>query len=321
MSNQQRMGCCWMAVKLGTDPTIGELSMVRQALFRQFLIVISVAGIGSIPLFPANAQTTQSPNQTSPDRTTQPGTTIEPDRDIQPDSTPQPGTTPQPDPTPQMDPDVQLDNDIQPDSTPQPNPIIRPGTPIQPDTAPGIPTQPGTTPDTTPDTTTQPDTDQPTDTDPTPGAQNTGDRYLSELLQQVSDQGSFTTLARAVEASGLTNTLRNQGSNFTILAPTDDAFAALPQDKLQRLLQPENRTLLQRVLAYHVIPGEVTADQLQTGTLRTLGGGVAVRVTPERIIINNGSVLQPDIQAQNGVVHSISQVLMPEELRQQIMDL
>jgi uncharacterized surface protein with fasciclin (FAS1) repeats len=153
------------------------------------------------------------------------------------------------------------------------------------------------------------------------GAQTTRDQYLSDLLQQISATGSFTTLAQAIEASGLSSSLRSQGGEFTIFAPTDEAFAAIPQDKLQRLLQPENRALLQRVLAYHVVPGRVTSDQLQTGGLRTLGGGVAVRVTPERVVINNGSVLRPDIPAQNGVVHAISQVLMPQELRDQILAL
>ncbi len=181
-------------------------------------------------------------------------------------------------------------------------------------TQPSLNNQPGYT--TQPNLNTQPGTAAPSS-----GTQTTSDRYLSELLQQVSAAGSFTTLAQAVEASGLTSSLRSQGGEFTILAPTDDAFAAIPQDKLQRLLQPENRTLLQRVLAYHVVPGTVTADQLQTGTLRTLGGGVAVRVTPERVVINNGSVLRADIPAQNGIVHAVSQVLMPQELREQILAL
>jgi uncharacterized surface protein with fasciclin (FAS1) repeats len=203
-----------------------------------------------------------------------------------------------------------------------PNGVGQPGT-----TQPGAPIQPGSTtrpgavqPDTAQPGTAQPGTVQPGATAPA-GAQTTRDQYLSDLLQQISATGSFTTLAQAVEASGLSSSLRSQGGEFTIFAPTDEAFAAIPQDKLQRLLQPENRALLQRVLAYHVVPGRVTSDQLQTGGLRTLGGGVAVRVTPERVVINNGSVLRPDIPAQNGVVHAISQVLMPQELRDQILAL
>jgi Fasciclin domain len=70
-----------------------------------------------------------------------------------------------------------------------------------------------------------------------------------------------------------------------------------------------------------LVSGSVTSDQIQTGVLRTLGGGIAVRVTPERIVLNNGSVTQADIPAQNGVVHGINQVLMPQELRQEILAL
>lgn len=202
-----------------------------------------------------------------------------------------------------------------------PSPSVRPGTPGQPgsivqpggtQTQPSTPAQPGTS--------TQPSV-TPGTAAPSTGTINTRDSQLSELLQQISQTGSFTTLSRAVEAAGLNDALGSQDGSFTILAPTDDAFAALPQDKLQRLLQPENRALLQRLLAYHVVPGAVTSSQIQTGNLRTLGGGVAVRVTSEGIVINNASVVQPDIQAENGVVHVISQVLMPEELRQQILDL
>jgi uncharacterized surface protein with fasciclin (FAS1) repeats len=153
-------------------------------------------------------------------------------------------------------------------------------------------------------------------TTPNPGA--TANQPLTSLLQQASGAGSFTTLARAVAAAGLTNELQNQSGNFTILAPTDAAFAALPQGALDRLLQPENRALLRQVLSYHVIPQEVGSSNFSTGSTRVLGGGIAVRVTPERIIVNDGSVVQPDIQAQNGVVHGISRVLMPRELREQI---
>lgn len=154
-----------------------------------------------------------------------------------------------------------------------------------------------------------------------PNAGATENQRLAPLLQQAAGAGSFTTLARAVEAAGLTNELQNLGGNYTILAPTDAAFANLPAGTLDRLLQPQNRALLRQVLSYHVIPQEVTANQFSTGTARVLGGGIAVRVTPERIIVNDGSVVQSDIQAENGVVHAINRVLMPRELREQLTSL
>jgi uncharacterized surface protein with fasciclin (FAS1) repeats len=152
----------------------------------------------------------------------------------------------------------------------------------------------------------------------TPDSGATENQPLVILLQQAASAGSYTTLARAIEAAGLTNELQSSGGNYTILAPTDAAFASLPTGSVDRLLQPENRALLQRLLSYHVIPQKLTSDQFSTGAVDVLGGTVAVRVTPERVIINSGSVVQPNIQAQNGVVHGISQVLMPRELRDQI---
>lgn len=154
----------------------------------------------------------------------------------------------------------------------------------------------------------------------TPIPQNTANQPLSTLLQQASSAGSFTTLARAVEAAGLTDAL-DPNSSYTIFAPTDAAFAALPDGTVDRLLQPQNRELLRRVLAYHVIPQAVPSSELTTGAVRTLGGGVAVRVTPERILVNDGSVIQPDIRAQNGVVHAVSRVLLPQSLRQELQSL
>jgi uncharacterized surface protein with fasciclin (FAS1) repeats len=70
-----------------------------------------------------------------------------------------------------------------------------------------------------------------------------------------------------------------------------------------------------------VVPAELTSNELNTGGVDTLGGGIAVRVTPERIIVNNGSVIRSDIQTENGVVHVVNRVLMPSELRQQIISL
>jgi uncharacterized surface protein with fasciclin (FAS1) repeats len=193
---------------------------------------------------------------------------------------------------------------VGPNGAPQPDSIGEPGNPARP-SVPNTPTAPNTIEQ--PGNTVQPGTPvRPDRAVPAMGTPNTSDRYLSELLQEASKTGRFTTLAKAVQAAGLTNSLRSQNGSFTILAPTDDAFASLPQDKLQRLLQPQNR---------------VTSDRLQTGTLRTLGGGVAVRVTPAGVFVNNASVIQPDIRAQNGVIHAVTQVLMPQELRQQILSL
>ena len=75
------------------------------------------------------------------------------------------------------------------------------------------------------------------------------------------------------------------------------------------------------MLSYHVVPTELASSEFNTGGVDTLGGGIAVRVTPGRIIVNNGSVIRFDIQTQNGIVHVVNRVLMPSELRQQITSL
>lgn len=202
-----------------------------------------------------------------------------------------------------------------------------------PEVTPPSETQPPA--NTTPPSTTQPPGGQvqpPSPTSPSPaqppasatppsGNTPTANQPLSVLLQQASSAGSFRTLSQAVEAAGLSNVLQTRGGRYTVFAPTDEAFAALPQGTLEKLLQPENRELLTRILAYHVVPNEVTSNQLRTGAVSTLGGGLAVRVTPERVIVNNGSVVQADIRAANGIIHAVNRVMIPADLRQRLADL
>ncbi len=177
-------------------------------------------------------------------------------------------------------------------------PGVTPGTTTTPGAIPGTTTTPGVTPGTT----------------TTPGATN---EATGNILQVAASNQSFSTLATAVQAAGLEDTLA-QG-NYTIFAPTDQAFqASLPAGAVEFLLRPENRDLLRQVLTYHVVSGEVTSSELSTGPVKTLGGGVAVRVTPERVIVNNASVTQPNIQASNGVIHAVNRVLLPSQLRQTI---
>lgn len=137
----------------------------------------------------------------------------------------------------------------------------------------------------------------------------------NSIVDVASSSSSFNTLTQAVQAAGLTDTLANQGP-YTVFAPTDEAFNQLPDGALEYLLQPENRDLLRRVLTYHVVPGEVTASEIRTGPVEALGGGLAVRVASDRVIVNNASVVNPDIQANNGVIHAVNRVLLPETLQQ-----
>lgn len=216
-------------------------------------------------------------------------------------------------PAPTESPRIEQPTDIPaPDTTSPDTTSPTPGT-ISPSPSN---TLPGTSPGSTPGSTSPGSTAAPSPADVLSDSEN---QAPTELLQQISEAGSFRTLSQAVEAAGLSDTL--QGGRYTIFAPTDEAFAELPQGALEQLLRPENRALLQRVLAYHVIPTELTSNQLNTGGVDTLGGGIAVRVTPERIVVNDASVIRSDIQTENGVVHVVNHVLMPSDLRQQITSL
>ncbi len=196
-----------------------------------------------------------------------------------------------------------------PSTTPTPLDSPTPSTTPTPSDSPTPSPIPSESPVPLPSPTAQPSPSTPADT---------SDSSASELLRQASSAGSFTTLARIVQTAGLTNALQSRGGRYTIFAPTDAAFAALPAGTLEKLLQPRNRQLLTRILAYHVAPGEYRSSALKTGGVKTLGGGLAIEVTPQRVIVNNGSVVQADIQASNGVIHAVNRVMISRELRQQL---
>jgi uncharacterized surface protein with fasciclin (FAS1) repeats len=126
---------------------------------------------------------------------------------------------------------------------------------------------------------------------------------------------SFKTLTAALKAAGLTETLSGEGP-FTVFAPTDAAFAALPQDALQELLKPENKDILVKILTYHVVPGRVTSTDLKSGEVKTVEGDpVNVKVDPTAgVTVNEARVVQPDIQASNGVIHAIDKLILPPSL-------
>lgn len=125
---------------------------------------------------------------------------------------------------------------------------------------------------------------------------------------------AFSTLVTAVKAAGLAERLSGKGP-FTVFAPTNEAFAALPKGTLETLLKPENRDLLRKVLTYHVVSGDVMAKDLRSGNVKTVAGSpVNVKVQSQGITINNAKVVKADIGANNGVVHVIDRVLLPPDL-------
>lgn len=147
---------------------------------------------------------------------------------------------------------------------------------------------------------------------PTPGATEPSSQNVVALA---ASNDSFKTLTAALKAAGLTETLSGKGP-FTVFAPTDAAFAALPQDALQELLKPENKDILVKILSYHVVPGNVTSTDLKSGEVKTVEGGpVNVQVDSAKgVTVNDAKVVQPDIKASNGIIHAIDKVILPPDL-------
>lgn len=132
------------------------------------------------------------------------------------------------------------------------------------------------------------------------------------ITQIVTTDSTFSTLATAVQAAGLAEALDGDGP-FTVFAPTNDAFAALPEGTLGTLLNPENKDQLVRILQYHVVPATAMAADVQTmDEAETLAGApVAFTIADGVVMVENATVTTADVEAANGVIHVIDTVLMP----------
>ena len=127
--------------------------------------------------------------------------------------------------------------------------------------------------------------------------------------------GSFKTLAKALDAAGLVTTLKGAGP-FTVFAPTDEAFAKLPDGTLETLLKPENKEKLRRILTYHVVAGKVMAsDVVKLQSARAVSGDtITVKVEDGVVHVDNATVTSADVLASNGVIHVIDSVILPKGL-------
>ncbi|QKQ72168.1 fasciclin domain-containing protein [Nostoc sp. TCL240-02] len=143
-----------------------------------------------------------------------------------------------------------------------------------------------------------------------------GTQTGSDIVTLASSSSSLTTLTSLLKAAGLTDVLQQPGP-YTVFAPTDQAFAALPAATLQQLQQPENRQALIKILTYHVVPGAVTSSQLAAGELQTAEErpvNIQIDRASNQISVNNARVIQADVKASNGVIHAINQVLVPPDV-------
>ena len=132
------------------------------------------------------------------------------------------------------------------------------------------------------------------------------------LVQNASEASNLTTLVTAVQAADLAGTLSGPGP-FTVFAPPNSAFDALPAGTVASLVQPANKAQLTSILTYHVVPGRLMAADLRDGqTLTTVNGAtLTVRKTGNTVMVGGATVTQADVRASNGVAHVINKVLMP----------
>lgn len=136
--------------------------------------------------------------------------------------------------------------------------------------------------------------------------------HSKDIVDTAVGAGDFTTLVAAVQAAGLVDTLKGEGP-FTVFAPNDAAFAALPAGTVEDLLKPENKDKLVSILTYHVVPGKVMSTDLSNDMkAATVQGGEVTIMTEGGVTVNGAKVLAADIEASNGVIHVIDKVILPE---------
>lgn len=136
----------------------------------------------------------------------------------------------------------------------------------------------------------------------------------SDIVGLAAGTADLSTLVAAVKAAGLVETLQGEGP-FTVFAPTNEAFAALPEGTLESLLKPENKDQLVKILTYHVVPGKVKSTDLKDGMkVNTVEGEkVKIAISDAVVKVNDAKVISADVMASNGVVHVIDKVILPPQ--------
>lgn len=132
------------------------------------------------------------------------------------------------------------------------------------------------------------------------------------IVETAVSNGSFNTLVAAVKAAELVETLSGTGP-FTVFAPVDDAFAALPAGTVESLVEPANKEKLTGILTYHVVAGKVMSTDLSDGmTAATVNGGdITIKIEDGKVFVNDAEVVIADVETDNGVIHAINKVIMP----------
>jgi uncharacterized surface protein with fasciclin (FAS1) repeats len=140
-----------------------------------------------------------------------------------------------------------------------------------------------------------------------------GNTGTKDIVDTAVAAGSFQTLAKALQAADLVESLKGPGP-FTVFAPTDEAFAKLPAGTLEDLLKPENKNKLRAILTYHVVAGDFPAAKvIALSSAKTLNGkDVKITATDGKVMVNNAHVVKADVAASNGVIHVIDTVILPD---------
>lgn len=137
---------------------------------------------------------------------------------------------------------------------------------------------------------------------------------LKPIVETAASNEIFSTLVQAVQTADLVETLSGDGP-FTVFAPTNDAFAALPEGTVEFLLLPENQATLQKILTYHVVSGKVPSSAIEPGAVTTVeGNAVQLSIAESSVMVDSATVIVPDVPASNGVIHVIDTVLLPPNL-------
>jgi uncharacterized surface protein with fasciclin (FAS1) repeats len=137
----------------------------------------------------------------------------------------------------------------------------------------------------------------------------------ADIVATAAAAGQFKKLEAALKAADLVKTLQGKGP-FTVFAPTDAAFNALPKGTWDDLLKPANKAKLVKVLTYHVVPGAVMSASLKSEDVKTVeGSSVKVAVNGKKVTVGGANVTKADIKASNGVIHAIDKVLMPADVK------
>lgn len=139
--------------------------------------------------------------------------------------------------------------------------------------------------------------------------------YAADIVDTAAKAGQFNTLAAALKSAGLIETLKGSGP-FTVFAPTDAAFAKLPAGTVENLLKPENKAKLVQILTYHVVPGKIMSASLagkKTDAKTVEGDDLSIDATMDGVTVNGAKVVSADVAADNGVIHVIDAVVIPQE--------